>query len=316
MTSEFCFIFGRGLTSFRENNLPSISQVIKHFFHIKLKENCINKSAKIVAQNLKIHWRLFDPEIPTITHSSIYNRVKSIWSKRQLLVRNKPKAKIQIFRKYCETNLFDICTCKCKTNVNDIHNIPDNSRQRLNIARNVTLHFSNVVVEPSQLNEINEIDDMESEASDESFESTECYDECDEDNKIDECDEGNEIDECDEDNEIDEYNQIDENDKDYEADTVSTRNNIKLVNTSLTADRYGISDRAVGALSSSLLADLGIITPDNKTMIIDKSKARRARIFQRKALESDTRFDGIGLFFDGRKDITLKTIEINGKLLT
>ncbi|VEN43556.1 unnamed protein product, partial [Callosobruchus maculatus] len=74
-----------------------------------------------------------------------------------------------------------------------------------------------------------------------------------------------------------------------------------------TLDRYGISDRAGAAVASAVLQDVGIINTIDKTSIIDKNKIRRARSKKREGLlENNQNLSLRGLFFDGRKDETLK----------
>ena len=76
-----------------------------------------------------------------------------------------------------------------------------------------------------------------------------------------------------------------------------------------TCDRFQIPDRAALALSSALLHDLEIVTPEKTQMLIDKNKVRRERFKQRKALQSSdcalASKSMQGLYYDSRKDKTL-----------
>jgi hypothetical protein len=89
----------------------------------------------------------------------------------------------------------------------------------------------------------------------------------------------------------------------------STQMRIKLASVASIADRIGISDRAAAAIASAALQDLGVITEDDKTNVIDRMKIRRARSKNRRDLINDSRYNQItenrGLFFDGRKDKTI-----------
>lgn len=78
------------------------------------------------------------------------------------------------------------------------------------------------------------------------------------------------------------------------------------------ADRYALSDRAFAALASGVLSDAGIVNTQNTDFVVDTNKARRARLLKRKSEESKLIFDGTALFFDGRKDNTLKLVEVEG----
>ena len=52
---------------------------------------------------------------------------------------------------------------------------------------------------------------------------------------------------------------------------------IRILNLQKTCDRYGVSDRSAAALASSVLQDVGIITTENLSNVIDRSKVRRER---------------------------------------
>ena len=85
-----------------------------------------------------------------------------------------------------------------------------------------------------------------------------------------------------------------------------------------TCDRFQIPDRAASTLSSALLRDLEIVSPEKTQMLIDKSKVRRERFKQRRALQSSdcalASKSMQGLYFDSRKDKTLiQVTELDGK---
>lgn len=74
-----------------------------------------------------------------------------------------------------------------------------------------------------------------------------------------------------------------------------------------TCDRYAVSDRAAAAIASAVLEDVGVITIEDKTSVIDRSKLRRERLKKRKKLQHEQTLDNLrGLYFDGRKDKTLE----------
>jgi hypothetical protein len=75
-----------------------------------------------------------------------------------------------------------------------------------------------------------------------------------------------------------------------------------------TLDRYCVSDRVGAASVSATLQDIGLITLNDKTQVVDRSKIHRARAKNRKNLqESLISFDQefLGLYNDGRKDKTM-----------
>lgn len=74
-----------------------------------------------------------------------------------------------------------------------------------------------------------------------------------------------------------------------------------------TCDRYAVSDRAAAVIASSVLEDVGLITNEDKTSVIDRNKLRRERLKKRKKLQHEQTLDVLrGLYFDGRKDKTLE----------
>ena len=77
-------------------------------------------------------------------------------------------------------------------------------------------------------------------------------------------------------------------------------------------DRNGVSDRLAAVLETSVLHDLGLELPIDRSKVIDRSKIRRERSKIREELQqNDDQFDhtGIeGVFLDGRKDQTLTQV--------
>jgi hypothetical protein len=79
-----------------------------------------------------------------------------------------------------------------------------------------------------------------------------------------------------------------------------------MPNLSRVSDRYELSDICAAAVSSAVLTDFGIVTPKDKSKVIDKSKVRREREKNRLQLQTSGKPSAItGLYFDGRKDKTL-----------
>lgn len=91
---------------------------------------------------------------------------------------------------------------------------------------------------------------------------------------------------------------------------------IKLQNTALTSDRFGLSDRETAAVASSVLQDFGIITDYDHTNVIDKNKIRREKSLNRSKLQvqnKDKHNPLRGQYFDGRKDDTLIIEKLKSK---
>ena len=85
----------------------------------------------------------------------------------------------------------------------------------------------------------------------------------------------------------------------------------------LICERTGVSDRIAAAISSSVLKDHGLISPYDKTKVVDRSKIRRERSKIRKTViqqaEKDMNDLPISIFFDGRKDKTLAQVKKGNK---
>ena len=72
-------------------------------------------------------------------------------------------------------------------------------------------------------------------------------------------------------------------------------------------ERYQLSDRAGAAIATSTLQYMGIVTNEDKSLVIDPSKLRRERERCRKEIcqEEVSNFKYVSeLYFDGRKDAT------------
>ena len=76
------------------------------------------------------------------------------------------------------------------------------------------------------------------------------------------------------------------------------------------SDRVDISDRAAALLASLFLFDLGLISENDTSYIIDKNTVRRERLKYRAHLKPlVVAFSLLHLFFDGRKDLTIKIVK-------
>lgn len=87
-----------------------------------------------------------------------------------------------------------------------------------------------------------------------------------------------------------------------------------LPSLALACDRTGVSDRSAAIIASSVLKDIGIISLNDASGVIDRSKLRRERTKVREALQDADRAKILrGMYFDGRKDKTLATIQKEDK---
>lgn len=89
---------------------------------------------------------------------------------------------------------------------------------------------------------------------------------------------------------------------------------INLPSLALACDRTGVSDRSAAIIASAVLKDVGIITSNDQSYVVDRSKVRRERAKKRSVLQDLSRNQPIpGLYFDGRKDKTLVTVKKGDK---
>ena len=88
-----------------------------------------------------------------------------------------------------------------------------------------------------------------------------------------------------------------------------TQMRVKLPATAMACDRHGLSDRAAASITTAVLHDFGIVTADDSSKIIDRSKVRRSRETKRKLQQVKSDASLPGLYFDGRKDKTLVNVK-------
>ncbi|GBM52561.1 hypothetical protein AVEN_138531-1 [Araneus ventricosus] len=85
--------------------------------------------------------------------------------------------------------------------------------------------------------------------------------------------------------------------------------------------RFGVSDRAVVAIASSVLHDVGLLTSNNSDLVVDKNNLRKENSKVRKDLKFQDLSEAQalplkGLYFDGRKDSTLIEERVDTKRYT
>ncbi|GBO46397.1 hypothetical protein AVEN_272373-1, partial [Araneus ventricosus] len=97
----------------------------------------------------------------------------------------------------------------------------------------------------------------------------------------------------------------------------SSQMRLGLSSTAVVGDRFGVSDRAVVAIASSVLHDVGLTTSNNSDLVVDENKLRREKAKVRfLALGEAQALPLKGLYFDGRKDSTLIKQRVDTKRYT
>ncbi|GBO31610.1 hypothetical protein AVEN_123557-1 [Araneus ventricosus] len=90
----------------------------------------------------------------------------------------------------------------------------------------------------------------------------------------------------------------------------SSQVRLGLPSTVVAGDRFGVSDRDVAVIASSVFHDVGLITSKNSDLVVDENKLRREKTKVRKDLKFQALSEAQalplkGLYFDDRKDFTL-----------
>lgn len=91
---------------------------------------------------------------------------------------------------------------------------------------------------------------------------------------------------------------------------------ISLPNLAKEADRYGTSDGAAASLATAALIDIGIVTKEDQSLVIDKSKLRRERMKLKETMQNEFQEsveDITGIYFDGRRDKTMTKTKVEEK---
>lgn len=83
----------------------------------------------------------------------------------------------------------------------------------------------------------------------------------------------------------------------------SKYNTVKLEELNAIIYRHNVSDQVATAIATAVLIDFGLITVEDRNLVIDRNKIRRQREKFRKEKTASVSFEGIEAFyFDGRKD--------------
>ncbi|KAF2893366.1 hypothetical protein ILUMI_12807 [Ignelater luminosus] len=87
----------------------------------------------------------------------------------------------------------------------------------------------------------------------------------------------------------------------------------KLLLVAPACDRTGISDRSAAIIAFAVLRDVGIISEEDPSFIVDRSKIRRERSQMIQSLQNNNEIEQlIALYFDGRRDKILNVDKVVG----
>lgn len=302
-----------------ENTLPSYKDVMKHYLFTrqKLKEE-IGKNPAVsdicskVAPEIINIWK--KSSIPTVSERRVEQMLMSYYTKYKNLLKSRGKRSshfVKSVQKFAEKskNLFDLAACKCSDFSNcsceRLKKVPVMEQGFLIDQRTQKKMFIGGVDKVStqklrkkllrkQLESHRAVKyQMEKSNSKTMTQETdnECLPILEDDTSLDSC----------EDLMILET-------KNPRPSTSQMR--MKLPSVASICDRTGISDRAAATIASAVLQDVGIVTTSDSSKVIDKNKIRRERKKNREKLakKSDMELGNAiikGLYFDGRKDVTV-----------
>lgn len=320
------------------NVLPTYEDVMKcYLFHASdLTENkkqlkgLVGDTAEKVSSKIEELWE--KASIPVIDHRSIVRRIRGYHDKYRMLL--KPYKTRKLTQTYINSlekfkmeskRLFDIAACRCDIskvcNCEKSRKVPLCEREFIQDQRSERKMCIGGLDRKSTKKNLKLIDrklkrqEYEEKAStskESSFvphqQASFHYHQSDSSINEDSCEEYKEP----------------ENNLSYSEDVTevgsTSRNFQKYPTLAITLDRYGVSDRAGAAIVSAALQDMGVITENNTSQVVDRSKLRRAREKQRTELKSSAmgcRFqNNFGLYFDGRKDKTLTMVDSRRRTVT
>lgn len=302
--STNCPIFGAP-EEINENQLPTYKEVMKYYnlirHRLKLennskKEPSINEISEVVLCKIEYLWR--KASLPIVSHNRGMQLIKSYHAKCKNLLKSLKRLseeKIQDFHRNSE-KLFDVSSCKCKDlelcKCSKDQKIPKEERAFLidqRTERKMIMGTVDLLTTKRK-----------KKLSDRKIKLKSYYD-----SNICEPGPSHKI----PDTSITSESSDEEQTFPPSSSKPKKRKIASLKNLSTICDRYGISDRAAAAVASAVLQDAEI-----NNEVIDKSKLRRARQKLRKETLAQTQFDTIpALYFDGRKDKTMKIVMKGGK---
>ncbi|KAK0048904.1 hypothetical protein Bpfe_021670 [Biomphalaria pfeifferi] len=323
------------------NVLPTNRQVAQHFLHMKKRKNDSNKDKyRAVSDAVISLWN--KATIPTMHYRSVIKRVETMISTGSELSRSKSSSARQSTFLATLDSLFDIAACKCSMSY-------DNSTKQVSISCNCP---RNLKVPPDELLFLYDqrnsrkmfMANLDFQATNRlqkrlqrkieeetrckmprKFSSAESNLNLSEEESSNSCASDQSVAEDSDDEVLHDSDDKSSSIDDVASDDISSRSDddvaegqmrIPLPNLAKEADRYGISDRAAASLATAVLIDVGFITKQNQSFVIDKNKVHRERLNLRKGLQRDMRQSPKGItsiYFDGRRDTTLVKVNRSGK---
>jgi len=303
-------------------NLPSYSDVIKHYLFIRQEQKLLNNNKEpsfknvsdIVVTYLENLWQC--ASLPSVTTKRIYDMLKSYHLKyskirKQILTRKSDTnlIKLKSFQDEANATLFDITACKCE----DFETcrcalekkVPVEERKFLVDQRTTKKLFIGTVDHAASAKKrksaARKLSDLMRLRPFEPVPST-SQEGVIHNKKVEIC-----ITDSDSDNTSSTLSsEYEPSESTKRRITSTTKTKICIDTLAIMSDKTGTSDRAAATLATAILEGAGIVNKDDASQVIDRNKVRRARKRARSDLMEESRsYERIeGIYFDGRKDIT------------
>lgn len=295
------------------NQLPTIANVMQFYMSRKSEHSKTTPSSTIineVATNVIDIW--CEAGIPTITLRSTENKLETLHQELRNIMKkkgvNKEKGIDQL--RMNSQKLFDIAACKCSDF--DVcccernKRVPNNEREFLSDQREARRMIIGAV-DRKTTSRIKKRKERELKRKKyyKSHATSAHTDETDKPDNNSSCESVDSDSASDSSGDV--YMQPEEEE--------SSRNNKSLPTLSRECDRYGVSNTVGAAIATAVLVDYGLVTDDDKSSAIDRSKLWRERERYRTSMSERTgeKCEPTSLYFDGRKDLTICLPSVNRK---
>ena len=321
-----CAIFGNA-SELPARVLPTYSDVMRHYLFERqiCKENSkkdpsVSDISNVMATKLKVLWT--KSSIPSVSHERVKKMIVAYHQKYRALLKHMKgrkenvnfRKKVDEFRSKADSTLFDISTCKC-SNFTDcacdrMRRVPkeeqvfleDQRTSRRMMIGGIDIKSTKKKAQLVERKRKRECFLERASTSKEQLNLTETLS----------CETSEAETECKEDPTFEVPRSLK---KKKINPPVKSKTFSKLASA---CDRTGVSDRAAAIIASSVLHDIEGCSKTNPALVVDRSKVRRSREKHRRFL-NDLQFTEypavIGIYFDGRKDHTLKEVEVGGKMI-
>jgi hypothetical protein len=322
-TKAVCVVFGAP-QCLPDNVLPRYTDVMKAYHETQQQLMTSSKKyptfidvSKVVCKQVEEIWE--KASLPTVSHPHVIDILRNYHGKYRTLLKpykakkgkDKYEKQLQQFRNDAN-KLFDISKCKCidivasckcerhdKVPANEREFLQDQRGRRMMIIGGIDEKETSKLQEKLAREE-NGIKRRKKEMAIAMCKAeTQALAQSEDDAETDDNSDA-----------VDEYTPRSERPSKPAAETSQSKRQmtVHLPSLAQACDRTGVSDRSAAIIASSVLKDLGIVSPADSSKVIDKCKIQRERIKARVELQRSKANVIEGLYFDGRKDKTMNVV--------